>query len=52
MTISYNAEAYRLLEAIYELADGNPERVVASGKVAATSSPPPSERRLPRSGGS
>jgi hypothetical protein len=35
MTISYNAEAYRLLEAIYELADGNPERVVASAKVTA-----------------
>jgi hypothetical protein len=35
MTIGYNARAYRLLEAIHDLAGGDPRTAVLSAKVSA-----------------
>jgi hypothetical protein len=35
MTIGYNAKAYRLLDAIHDLAGGDPQTVVLSARVSA-----------------
>lgn len=35
MTIGYNAKAYRLLEAIHDLAGGDPQKAVLSARVSA-----------------
>lgn len=36
----YNAEAYRLLRAIYDLAEGDPDTVVTSARAAARTNVP------------
>ncbi len=40
MESDYSVQEYRLLEAIYDLADGNPRTIVTSAKVAARTNLP------------
>lgn len=44
--MKYNAEAYRLLRAIYELAEGDPDTVVVSARAAAKTNTPHTLQRF------
>jgi hypothetical protein len=43
---NYNVQAYRFLEAIYDLAEGDHRKIVASAKVAARTNLPHTFRNL------
>ena len=47
MAFDYNARAYRLLEAIHDLAGGDPQKAVLSARVSARTGIPNTYRTRP-----